>query len=431
MNKRDDLRKQLEEVEGKISRLYDKEDRTIDEGKELGALCTDAENITGELELMDRAERTLTGIREPQGVKPKQADPGAEENKGFSSLGKFLQGVAAASMARGGTLGGLPTGIYDRRLLAGDIRASSGTEESTPSLGGFLVQQDFAAELLQAAQAQSVLYPKTRKLTLTTNANSVKVPGIDETSRAASRWGGIIAYWEGEAQSLTATKPNFRAIELSLKKLTGLCYATDELLADSSILEGVIRAGFEQEFAFQIDNAILRGTGAGQPLGILNGPSLVSVTGASSATTIVTADVTQAFAQMYPGSMARAEWFANVDCVPQLMGLTLNNNPLWLQGGQLAQSPYGLLLGKPISYIEQASTVGTVGDLLLLDLSQYLMIEKGGMQMASSMHVQFLTDEMVFRFILRIDGQPTWHSALTPYKGTNTQSPFVTIATRT
>jgi hypothetical protein len=37
---------------------------------------------------------------------------------------------------------------------------------------------------------------------------------------------------------------------------------------------------------------------------------------------------------------------------------------------------------------------------------------------------------MAFRFILRIDGQPAWHSALTPYKGSNALGPFVVIATR-
>ncbi len=427
MNKRDDLTAQLREVDTKLSGLYNKEDRTEDESKELISLIDDSESITGELELMDRAERALAGNREPQGVKPKQEEPG--EQNGFGTLGKYLQAVAAASMARGDTVGGMPTGVYDPRLSI-NPQASTGAEVSTPSLGGFLVQEDFSSELLEAAQAQSVLYPKTRKFTITTNANSIKIPGIDEKSRASSRWGGIISYWEGEGASLTATKPKFRQVELSLNKLTGLCYATDEILADASVLEGIIREGFTQEFAFRIDDAILRGTGSGQPLGILNGPSLVSQTGASSANTIVTADVIGMFARMYPGSMARAEFYSNVDVVPQLMGLTLNNNPLWLQGGQLAQSPYGLLLGKPISYIEQASTVGTVGDLLLLDLSQYLIAEKGGMQMASSMHVQFLTDEMTFRFILRIAGQPAWHSTLTPYKGSDTQSPFVTIGTR-
>jgi HK97 family phage major capsid protein len=80
--------------------------------------------------------------------------------------------------------------------------------------------------------------------------------------------------------------------------------------------------------------------------------------------------------------------------------------------------------------VEHASTLGTVGDIALVDLSQYLLIDKGGMNSASSIHVRFLNDEMTFKFTLRIDGQPIWNSALTPAKGSNTQSPFVVLATR-
>ena len=65
-----------------------------------------------------------------------------------------------------------------------------------------------------------------------------------------------------------------------------------------------------------------------------------------------------------------------------------------------------------------------------MDLSQYLMIEKGGIQSAASIHVQFLTDETVFRFVLRTDGEPVWNSAVTPFTGTNTLSPFVVLDTR-
>ena len=79
--------------------------------------------------------------------------------------------------------------------------------------------------------------------------------------------------------------------------------------------------------------------------------------------------------------------------------------------------------------IEQMSALGDVGDILLGDFSQYLLIDKGSVEMASSMHVQFLTDELVFRFIYRVDGQSSWNAPLTPFKGA-TLSPFVTLAAR-
>ena len=80
--------------------------------------------------------------------------------------------------------------------------------------------------------------------------------------------------------------------------------------------------------------------------------------------------------------------------------------------------------------VEYCQTLGTTGDIILADFSQYLMIDKGGLQSASSIHVRFVYDETAFRFVYRVDGQPAWNAALTPYKGTNKLSPFVVLASR-
>jgi HK97 family phage major capsid protein len=65
--------------------------------------------------------------------------------------------------------------------------------------------------------------------------------------------------------------------------------------------------------------------------------------------------------------------------------------------------------------------------LILASLSQYQTINKGGVQAASSIHVQFVTDETAFRFIYRIDGQPLWNSAMTPYDAGSALWPFVVL----
>jgi len=88
------------------------------------------------------------------------------------------------------------------------------------------------------------------------------------------------------------------------------------------------------------------------------------------------------------------------------------------------------LYNRPVLEVEYASTVGTVGDIILAALSQMQFIDKGGVQSAASIHVRFLYDEQVFRFIYRVDGKPLWHNTLTPYQGNNTVSPFVTLASR-
>jgi hypothetical protein len=49
----------------------------------------------------------------------------------------------------------------------------------------------------------------------------------------------------------------------------------------------------------------------------------------------------------------------------------------------------------------------------------------------ASIYVRFLEGETVYRFIYRVDGQPAWRAALTPFKGTAaTVSPFVTLEAR-
>ena len=104
--------------------------------------------------------------------------------------------------------------------------------------------------------------------------------------------------------------------------------------------------------------------------------------------------------------------------------------PVYMPAGGLSQSPYGTLYGKPVLPVWQCQTLGTKGDIIFADLSQYLLAEKGGIDAASSIHVKFVYDETAFRFVMRVDGQPWWNSALMPYKGTNTQSPFVVLDTR-
>ena len=124
----------------------------------------------------------------------------------------------------------------------------------------------------------------------------------------------------------------------------------------------------------------------------------------------------------------------NQDIEPQLFGLELpvgtGGVPVYLPPGGLSATPFATLMGRPVVPIEFASTLGTVGDIMLVDLGQYIAIDKGGIEEASSMHVQFLTDQMAFRWIYRIDGQPGWSSALTPANGSATQSPFIALATR-
>lgn len=373
-------------------------------------------------ESIGRAEKLLAiepedrSSEKPE-VKP---TPAKDNEKRFASFGEQLMAAYRAAM---------PGGKVDERL---STRAASGLNESTPSDGGFLVQQDFVTELLKRTYETGILASKVKKIPISTNANGMKINAIDEDSRAnGSRWGGVQTYWEGEADELTASKPKFRQMELSLKKLTGLCYATDELLQDAAALEAVIRQAFAEEFGFKIDDAILSGSGEGEPLGILNSGAIVTVAKEASQTDVITVEnLIKMWNRLWSRSRANAVWYINQELEPYLYTLKIGDKPVYIPAGGLSEKPYGTLFGRPVVPIEQCSAAGEVGDIILADIGQYLLIDKGGIKSASSIHVRFLYDENVFRFIYRVDGKPIWTKPLTPYKGSATVSPFVTLAKR-
>ncbi len=345
----------------------------------------------------------------------------------FGSFGMQMMAVLQA---------GMPGGNVDPRLRNAPVNAATGLNEAVPSDGGFLVQSDFSTKLLEEVFETGILPARCEKVTISGNSNSMTMNGIDETSRASSRSGGIIGYWADEAGEKTASKPKFRQIDLKLKKLVGLCYATDENLQDAATLEGIIRNGFRKEFGFQLDEAIINGTGAGMPLGILSAGCLVTVgkEPGQDPDTIMAENIMNMRSRLFAASRPNSVWLINQDCEPQLHRMSLavgtGGVAVYMPAGGLSGSPYDTLYGRPVIPVEQCSTLGDLGDILYCDFGGYLLAEKGGMQSDMSIHVRFVYDESVFRFILRVDGQPVRASALTPYKGTNTLSHFVALEAR-
>lgn len=424
-----------------IRELAKKEERdlTPDEVKSLNDNLDEIERLEAAIKAEERAQETEKRLSQPANEPDFKPDPEADEEqhvqmgkdrkatRPFRTLGEQLQAVARAANPS--------IGVVDPRLY--EVRAT-GLSEGIPSDAGFLVQTDFSAELFKKVHETGLLAPKCRQVPISATANGLKMNAIDETSRAdGSRWGGIRAYWKEEAASKTASKPKFRQMELSLKKLIGLCYATDELLADTVALESVITQGFGEEFGFKVDDAVINGTGAGQPLGILNAACLVSISKETNqaAATFRAENAMKMFARLWPRSIPNSLWLINQELWPQIFQLHLavgtGGAPMYIEPGKIADAPYGALLGRPILPIEQCQALGTKGDVFLADFSQYILIDKGGIESESSIHVQFIYDESVFRFVYRVDGQPLWNSALTPYKGTSsTLSPFVTLNAR-
>ena len=353
-----------------------------------------------------------------------------ESENGFKSFGDQLKAIKIAAVQPGNV---------DPRLLAITDKAfkATGASEITGAEGGFLVQQDFANEMLGRMYTTGAILSRVKQRAIGANANGLVVNVINETDRAnGSRFGGVRAYWLNSGGTLTKSKPAYRRFSLNLEKLIGLYYATDELLQDTTALGGEVGDAFSQELQFAAEDAIVNGTGAGYPLGVLVSDATVSVakeTGQAAAT-VVAENISKMWARMWAPDRANSAWFINQEIEPQLDRLSIpvgtGGIPIYMPANGLSGQPFSTLKGRPVIPVEYCAALGTVGDLILANFQNYRWIDKAGIQTASSIHVQFVTDEMTFRWVWRCNGAPFDAAALTPYKGSGTLGHFVTVATR-
>lgn len=333
----------------------------------------------------------------------------------FENAGEFFTAVKNAAI--------LPSQI-DKRLLP--LKAT-GLNEAIPSEGGFLVTPDIASGIRENMWSTGTILSFFSPINV--SGNGLTLNALDETSRAdGSRFGGVRGYWLAEAGAKTASKPSFRQIDLKLKKVAALVYATDELLDDATALESWIARTVPNELRFQVEAAIVRGDGVGKPVGILSGAALYSAT-RTDASEVDNMDVARMWSHKQPG-LYDYIWLINPTVWPQLYNMSVGNQPVFLPPGGLSGAMYGSLFGRPVVENEYSPALGTLGDIMLVSPSQYALIAKGGVQAASSIHVNFVYDESVFRFVYRVDGQPIPDSSITGYDS-QTYSPFVALAAST
>jgi HK97 family phage major capsid protein len=338
---------------------------------------------------------------------------------GFRSLGDFLVAVRRATTV----------GPIDTRLT----RATAGASEVDPAGGGFLVPEVYATSIIGSIYEASVLAPLCDVTEVTGPLGGLSEPAFDETSRQdGSRWGGSLGYWLAESASVPLTRPKFRKNRFTPHKLVLISQMTNELFDDTNMLAAHFERAMVCEGAFKLDAAILTGAGVGLPLGIVNAPCTISVPKEMGqvAATITGNNISSMWSRLSLPSRRQAVWLVNEDVDSQLETIgNASGTALYVPQGA-AGNPYPLLKGRPVLAVEQAQPLGTVGDIVLADLSLYRIVQAAP-RFAMSADVGFDTDEMVFRFSLRLDGKPAYASPITPYNGSNTtRSPFIVLAAR-
>jgi HK97 family phage major capsid protein len=304
--------------------------------------------------------------------------------------------------------------------------------------GGFAVPQPVVNMLLEATLTGGQVLSRVSTRPVTAGNSYTETIVKEEARTNGSRNGGVRAYWLAEDGTYQESQAGTRQIDLKLQKLGALVRITDEQAEDGPALMSFVQEQVPEELRFVAENAVWEGLGSGQPLGFMNSGALISVTIESGQTiantnTHIWMNAAKMYTRLPTRMLAGAAWFVNQALWSKILTSTAGaagSHPMFTPAGRLNDAPFGALYGLPIVPVEYASAEGTVGDFVLANLSDYLLITKGGIRQASSMHVDFLRDRQVLKFTWRVNGAPRTRTPLSPFKGADTLSPYVALAAR-
>lgn len=319
----------------------------------------------------------------------------------------------------------------DTKRLAEHYGVKAALAEDSGQTGGYLVPTQFRADLLKVAAEAGIVRPRAYKQPMA--GRELEIPALAQTAAPTAGttnfFGGVQTYWTGEAGTITETEPTFDMVRLVAHKIAGLTIASNELMADSAIgLEALLKRLFGESIAWNEDYNFLRGNGVAKPLGIQNAPALINVSRAGSGNDFDPADVGAMLKRMLPSSMKNAVWIMHPFVIPSLILMTASSSAAVTWIGDMRNGMPATLLGLPIVFSEKMVVSGTAFDVLLADLSYYVIGDRDELAIAFSEHYKFGTDQNTWRFTHRVDGQPWIKGPIYLPDATNTISPFVALS---
>jgi HK97 family phage major capsid protein len=325
-----------------------------------------------------------------------------------------------------------------KSLLLGRKAAGTGSIIGADAYGGFTVETLRNNMLLNRDTLEAVVVrPRATRIPLS-GSPKIELPIFNDSDHSNKTFfGGVQALWQSELQQLSETRPAFEQVKLELIPLTALGYVSQEMERwGAASIGSVLIPKFQQAVAWKEDDGFINGNGAGQPKGLLNANSKITVDKESGqvAATIVYENILNMVARVLISRPSSVAWIANRTTLPQLatMSLTIGTGgaPVFLPANLAAGQPLASLFGYPIVFTEKAQTLGTEGDIVLTDLSEYgIGDDSMGPAVDRSIHLKFDYRQVAFRIVQFVDGQPLWRTNFTPANG-DTLSRIVTLQTR-
>jgi HK97 family phage major capsid protein len=310
-----------------------------------------------------------------------------------------------------------------------EYTAKASLAEASGVTGGYVVPPEFYQGIMDLA-AEDTFFRK-RAFVQPMGSATLMFPYLDVTTVQSAGvspfFGGVQMYWTEEAQTRTETEPQFKMMELKAHELSGYAVSSNVLLQDAAFgLERYLMKLFGKAIGWFEEYAFLQGNGVGKPLGILNAGASISV-GRNTSNQFKYADAAAMISNLLPSSQKRAIWAVHPYVIKYLVQLADSSGRLvWVPNiGGAQDSIPGTLFGLPVFTTEKLPALGNTGDVILIDPALYVVGDRMGLEIAASEHVNFLKNQMTWRVVERVDGQPWLEKPITLQDGASTVSPFV------
>lgn len=354
----------------------------------------------------------------PVGIDPSTpAAAGPQPSTEFESIAEFMATVAINP--------------NDQRLASmwRPHYGAATTQSTTTTRGGYAIPPAFWNTMLQIGAQSEVIRPRATVLPVNTEApeQTLHIPALDQSDHAESPtvpkvFGGAAVSWIAEGVEKPQTDFKIREVTLTPYEVAASLDVTDRLLrnwrAAGSVIENLLRGAM----AAAHDVAFLSGDGSSKPTGIISHASTLSVT-RTAPSQFSYVDAVAMLTQLLPGSAAA--WIINPTVKQSLLTMKNPNNDYIWQPNAREGEPMSLL-GLPILWNYRSPVPGATGDVVLADLSKYLILPGSGPVVAASDQVRFRENITVYKCFWNVDGKP-WLTQPFMQEDGLTYSPFVQL----
>lgn len=264
------------------------------------------------------------------------------------------------------------------RAMHDEAKVKANLSEGTTTAGGYLVPDEFKAEILRLAPTYGVIRRESRAIPMMTDVLNIPSAGTTDQS----------AIWTNEAAQILQTNPTFDQITLTINKLAAIPKVTNELLADAQVpIIQYLAELIAEQFAKAEDEQGFNGTGS--PFtGVLaaTGVPTTPHAGGTGFICLSYADLATATGNIYDTALANAKFYFNRTLVAHI------RSRITTTGAPIFDPTTRTLLGYPLVWGERlpglstsTATTDATAYAIFGDLRKAILFgERGSIQMKIS-----------------------------------------------